>query len=142
MVVSPSTRRLVRERANGRCEYCRIPEEEFAAATSFVAEHIRPKRDFAVDDPQRDAPDNLAWACPKCNSYKYKKTHGTDPETGMEHPLFNPRREQWVEHFVALPGGRITGRTPIGRATREALKFDEPARVKSRYLLASRQRWP
>ena len=122
--------------------YCRIPEEEFAAATWFVAEHIQPQINFSDCDPQRDEPKNLAWACPKCNASKSKRTQATDPEIGEVWALFNPRREQWEDHFVALPGGRIEGRTPTGRATREALKFNEPDRVLGRYLLTERKKWP
>ena len=84
MVVSTATRRLVKERANARCEYCRIPEEEFSAATWFVADHIRPKSEFHDDETLRDDPENLAWACPRCNGHKLKRTQATDPETGED----------------------------------------------------------
>ena len=143
MVAIPrATRKLVRTRAIGRCEYCRIPEEEFAAATSFVVEHIQPRSLFRNNDPLGHAPQNLAWSCPKCNLHKATKTQATDPETGQIFALFNPRRDQWEDHFYALLGGRIEGKTPSGRATREALKFNEPDRVLGRYHLAQRKRWP
>ena len=142
MAISPATKQLVRKRADGRCEYCGIPEEEFAAATSFVVEHIRPKSHFRNNDPLRDAPQNLAWSCPKCNLHKATKTQATDPETGQMCALFNPRGDQWEDHFDALPGGRIEGQTPKGHATREALKFNEPDRVLGRSLLAQLKRWP
>ena len=142
MAISHVTRQLVRERAEARCEYCRIPEEEFAAATWFVVEHIQPRAKFEECDPERDAPENLAWACPKCNGSKLKRTEAPDPETGDVYRLFNPRRDTWDDHFVGLPGGRIEGITPMGRSTRQALKFDEPDRVKSRYILVEREKWP
>lgn len=142
MVVPPATRRLVSERAGARCEYCKIPEEEFAAATRFVVEHIRPRSAFHDDDPLRDDPGNLAWACPLCNSHKWKRTMAPDPETGELCALFNPRKERWEDHFLPQPSGRITGRTPKGRATRAALQLDAPERVLSRNLLVARQRWP
>ena len=142
MAVPPATRELVRERANARCEYCRLPYEEFAAATWFVVEHIRPQSEFHEDDPLRDDPENLAWACPRCNGYKLNKTQAIDPETKELCTLFDPRKERWEDHFVAQPSGLIAGRTPKGRATREALQLDAPCRVLNRKLLVNRRKWP
>ena len=42
---------------------------------------------------------NLCLACAWCNSYKWVQTHGFDPETRAEVPLFHPRTQQWHEHF-------------------------------------------
>ena len=142
MAVSPATRSLVSERANARCEYCRVPEEEFAAATWFVVEHIRPRSEFHEDDPLRDDPENLAWACPRCNGHKSKRTLAPDPETGELCALFDPRKERWEDHFLPQPSGHIAGRTPKGRATREAMKLDAPDRVLNRNLLVDRRKWP
>ena len=142
MAVSPATKRLVKDRSQGLCEYCRIPEEEFAAATSFHVEHIKPKSRFRDGDPLRDDPRNLAWACPKCNLPKSNKTQATDPKTGELHPLFNPRTEEWSDHFVALSSGRIEGVTPTGRATRDALNLNDESRVQNRSGLYERNKWP
>ena len=142
MAVTLATRRLVMDRANSRCEYCGIPQEEFAAATSFVVEHIRPRSEFHDDDPMRDDPENLAWACPKCNSHKWKRTQAADPETEKICALFNPRTDRWEDHFLAHTSGHIIGITPKGRATRSTLNFDQPDRVLSRNILVERQRWP
>ena len=91
--VSSSLRRQVSEQARGLCEYCRCPAH-FTNA-SFHCEHIRPRNAGG-----RTALDNLAWACPWCNSHKYTKTHAQDPHTGRRVPLFNPRRQQWSRHFA------------------------------------------
>ena len=49
-------------------------------------------------------------------------------EWGATVPLFNPRMQNWVEHFAwSADGIRILGRTSIGRATVAALHLsDDP----------------
>jgi hypothetical protein len=132
----------VRNRANSCCEYCRIPEEEFLAATVFQAEHIIAQVQFKKGDPRCDSPDNLALACPRCNQHKYKKTSGTDPATGEIVSLFNPRTQSWSTHFLAQPSGHISGLTSEGRATVKVLKFNDCTRVKGRLSLYLRGLWP
>ncbi len=52
-------RDLGRTRAEGRCEYCRLP---FAAQRlPFHVEHILTKQHGGTDDEA-----NLAWACDRC----------------------------------------------------------------------------
>jgi len=46
-----------------------------------------------------------------------------DPNTGNEVLLFNPRRDDWSEHF-AWEGVRLIGLTPVGRATISALDMN------------------
>ena len=50
-------RKVVRQRAGGRCEYCHLPEE--FSELSFHVEHIIPRQHGGTDDPE-----NLALACP------------------------------------------------------------------------------
>ena len=52
-----SVRRLVRLRAGGRCEYCRVHEFD-EPLFSFQIEHIVAKKHHGTDDPG-----NLAWSC-------------------------------------------------------------------------------
>ena len=43
---------------------------------------------------------------------------GLDPETQVIVPIFNPRQQKQLEHFIWLDRGVIIeGTTPIGRAT-------------------------
>ena len=57
-----------------------------------------------------------------CNSYKWAQTHGRDPETHEEVPLFDPRTQHWHEHFYWSENGvYIIGLTAIGRATVDTL---------------------
>jgi hypothetical protein len=84
-----------------------------------------------------DVETNLWLACPLCNSYKSDKVSGIDPETGLPHPLFNPRTQRWAEHFRWSEDGiRVIGLTPTGRATVITLHLsDNP------YALAVRANW-
>lgn len=69
--------------------------------------------------------DNLCLACELCNQYKWAKTSGLDPESGEEVVLFNPRTQQWSDHFVwSIDGVLIHGLTGCGRATVEALRLN------------------
>lgn len=59
-------RRKVARRANNKCEYCRLPE--VAAMVKFQVEHI-----ISIKYGGKNTFENLAYACPICNSGK-----GTD----------------------------------------------------------------
>jgi hypothetical protein len=57
-----------------------------------------------------------------------------DPLTGQVVRLFNPRTDEWDDHFSwSADGLDIVGRTPIGRATIATLKMNDD---KQRYLRA------
>jgi hypothetical protein len=58
-----------------------------------------------------------------CNGRKYNKVAGIDPLTQELAPLFNPRKQQWQDHFTWSEDGLlIIGLTPTGRATVETLR--------------------
>jgi hypothetical protein len=125
------TRRLVRQRAQDRCEYCRLPQ----AAQPYVAfhvEHIRAKVHGGSDDPS-----NLCISCERCNAFKGPNLTGVDPDTGDVERLFDPRQQAWHEHFV-LRGALILGLTTVGRTTIEVLKINESRRVQLRSELIER----
>ncbi|MEP0960019.1 HNH endonuclease [Leptolyngbya sp. FACHB-1515] len=46
--------------------------------------------------------ENVCLACRSCNEYKSDSTEGQDPLTGEVVPLFNPRMQQWSEHFCTV----------------------------------------
>jgi 5-methylcytosine-specific restriction endonuclease McrA len=72
--VSASLRRLVIERAENRCEYCRFPQA--ASLFAFEIEHIiAEKHDGATES------ENLALFCPCCNRFKGSDIGLIDPET-------------------------------------------------------------
>ncbi len=90
---------------------------------AFHVEHIIPRKHGGSDQL-----DNLALACPDCNLHKGSDLTGIDPETGVVTRLFEPRIQQWDEHFV-WEGLRIVGRTAPGRTTVRVLDLNSPARM-------------
>lgn len=59
---------------------------------------------------------NLAFACFRCNTHKGPNLAGIDPVTRKMTRLFNPRLDDWGEHF-RWTGAKLTGKTGIGRTT-------------------------
>jgi hypothetical protein len=78
---------------------------------------------------------NLWLACPLCNGHKADPVDAVDPHTGTVVRLFNPRQDQWSEHFQWIEGGTtIAGTSAIGRATVVALQMNDPDIVAARRL--------
>ena len=119
------TREIARQRAEDRCEYCRLPQEH-APLWRHQIEHIIPIKHGGTDDL-----DNLAWTCVRCNLSKSSNLSGIDNVTGQVVELFNPRTQNWSEHF-AFQGAQIVGLTPTGRATVAVLNMNEPKRLELR----------
>ncbi|MEM9152384.1 MAG: HNH endonuclease signature motif containing protein [Cyanobacteria bacterium P01_F01_bin.3] len=86
-------RREVAQRAQELCEYCRCPEA--FSPNSFTVDHIRPRQLGGATTLE-----NLAWACFGCNGRKYTKVTAVDPLTQQGVSLFNPRQQNWDEHFL------------------------------------------
>ena len=117
--VTPQQRLAVTGRAQGCCEYCR--SQERFAPQNFTIDHIMPQSQGG-----QTTLENLALACQGCNSHKHARTVAIDPGTSKAVPLYSPRLQRWPDHFswnedFAL----ITGLTPTGRATVQALKFND-----------------
>jgi hypothetical protein len=88
-------------------------------------DHIQP-----VVKGGSDADENLCLACELCNQHKWTHTHGRDPETGEQVPLFHPRQQQWSAHFAwSAEGAEIIGLTATGRATISTLALNHPLAV-------------
>jgi 5-methylcytosine-specific restriction endonuclease McrA len=83
----------VRQRANYLCEYCHASEQW--QYVRFTVDHIIPLKQGGADNL-----DNLALACFHCNRRKAAKITATDPESGLEVALFNPRQSPWSQHFI------------------------------------------
>jgi HNH endonuclease len=122
-----SMRAFVRERAEYRCEYCRI--HELDRPLSFHIEHIIARKHRGSDDPA-----NLAWACHNCNLGKSSNLSGRDMLSGRIVVLFNPRRQRWNRHFK-WNGAWLEGLTPCGRATIDVLNINASDRVELREKL-------
>ena len=122
-------RRLVEERANQRCEYCQLP----AGVTFFPHEvdHVIAEKHGGLTDA-----DNLAFTCWRCNRYKGSDLGSFDPQTGAFSFLFNPRMQQWTEHF-AFEGITLIGLTPEGRTTEKLLQLNSDERLAERQRLGT-----
>jgi hypothetical protein len=119
MSISSSLRQQIRQRAYFLCEYCH--SSEAASASLFTIDHLVPQSLGGTDKA-----DNLALACHRCNGRRYNFTEGFDPITQSSQALFNPRQENWSEHFIWSENGeKILGLTPIGRATVERLDMND-----------------
>ena len=129
---SAATRSTVVERARGRCEYCHLPTRGQVA--TFPIDYVTPRTAGGTDSL-----DNIALACPHCNARKWAFTDGTDRETAELVRLFNPRTDNWPEHFrwSAAEWGTLVGLTPNGRATIDRLQMNAPDLVAVRRLLAA-----
>lgn len=92
-------RQRVKTRANGVCEYCLIHEDD----TYFgcQVDHI-----ISLKHGGPTEEDNLAYACSFCNRNKGSDIGSIVWRTGQLFRFFNPRTDQWVNHF-ALSGNRI-----------------------------------
>lgn len=130
-----SLRRLVRERAGQRCEYCHLPDAA-APAASFHVEHVIAKQHGGVD-----ASHNRCWSCHRCNLKKGPNLTGIDPVTTNLVPLFHPRRQKWSRHF-RWEGPELLGLTQIGRATIAVLDINNPERLQLREDLIAAGDWP
>lgn len=106
---SDALRKLVFDRADGRCEYCLFPQ--FLAASSHQLDHIIAEKHGGITSES-----NLALSCVICNLRKGSDIAKLDPATGQLTSLFHPRIHAWREHF-RMDGIQMVGLTAIGRAT-------------------------
>lgn len=121
-----SLRSAVMADAGNRCGYCRSAEVLTGAPLEF--DHIIPLAAGGTN-----ARENLWRICHRCNQYKGAQTHAKDDSSGELVPIFNPRMQEWAEHFQwNADFAYIVGITPIGRATVHALRLNRGLLVKAR----------
>ena len=125
---------LVRNRADGRCEYCQMPAALYR--TVFHVDHV-----IAVKHGGDTSAENLALACLHCNLHKGTDLASLDPTTGLLTRLFNPRTDRWHDHFT-WAGPMLIGRTDVGRTTLKLLRLNEAMLVAIRESLIAERRWP
>jgi hypothetical protein len=97
----------------------------------FHVDHIVAKQHL---DEVTDDPESLAWACSECNYHKGPNLVSIDPNSKKQADLFNPRHDEWNEHF-AVDRGKIVGLTSAGRATARLLNMNAPRLVRLRRQL-------
>jgi HNH endonuclease len=127
--VPAELRRLVRSRADLRCEYCLIHEED--VLLPHEPDHI-----VAAKHRGETVETNLAWACFVCNRAKGSDLSSIDLETSKLVRLFNPRTDRWGDHFILHSNGRITPQTDVARVTEFLLQLNRPELLELRRILA------
>ncbi|MBI5384196.1 MAG: HNH endonuclease [Verrucomicrobia bacterium] len=132
--IPESLRWRVSERADHLCEYCLVHKENVYHGCEV--DHI-----VSLKHGGLTVPDNLAYACFHCNRHKGTDLGSLNPETGAFVRFYNPRTDQWAQHF-SFWQGRIEPLTAIGEVTVRVLDFNHPERVALRKLLADTGRYP
>lgn len=135
MKVSNELREAVQQRAQGACEYCRLPQE--ASVLPHQIDHIIGRQHRGSDDVA-----DLCLCCIRSNLKKGPNIASIDPESGLIVALYHPGHQSWAEHFSITRQGTIEGRTAEGRATVQLLDMNEEDRARLRALLLRRNRHP
>ena len=131
-MMDAALRALVRERAGGRCEYCRLYEDDDFMA--FHVEHVIAKQHGGTDHP-----DTLCYACSECNWAKGPNLAGF--LDGKFYPLFNPRKQSRKRHF-RWEQTTLAGKTKTGIVTIQVLNINDPSRIMLRENLLFEGRFP
>jgi hypothetical protein len=116
-----------------RCEYCLFHEDD--AAFPHEVDHI-----ISRQHGGETIADNLAYACLVCNRYKGSNIASIAPSGNLV-PLFNPRLDQWNDHF-RLNGAFIEALDLVGDLTARVLRLNTPERLMRRRLLQQLRRYP
>jgi len=128
---SPTERAFIIRRAHGCCEYCRTPLD--FSPESFDVEHIVPLSKSGTNELE-----NLALSCGGCNGRKSDHIIGIDPQTKTSVRPFNPRVDDWAEHFTWNDDfSKINGVTSIGNATIALLDLNRKGLVNLRKALTA-----
>ena len=132
--VAAGLRAEVAHRADRRCEYCLIHEDDtfFGCEIDHIVSMKHSGPTLAM---------NLAYACSFCNRNKGSDIASVSGVAGELVRFFNPRIDLWSEHF-RLEGSLIEPLTSIGEATARILKFNESERVLERETLIAIGRYP
>ena len=119
----------VAQDAQFQCGYCRCPQQVLPYRLEI--EHLLPSSLGGADNRE-----NLWLSCHRCNKLRSNRLKVTDPVTGEEVFIFNPRRHHWSDHFAwEQEGLLIVGLTACGRATAATLNLND------RYHLSARAIW-
>ncbi len=126
--ISSILRQAVADHFQHRCCYCLSPEHIVGA--EFTIDHIVPQSLGGASTEE-----NLCLACWRCNLTKRDLIAAIDQETGVAVRLFNPRLQNWSDHFIWQDGGLlIGGLTSTGRATVSGLRLNRSTLVNARRL--------
>lgn len=126
--ISEKLRRRVAANAQYRYGYCL--KQEIITGTPMEIDHIIPEALGGSSDE-----DNLWLACSQCNGFKSDTIVLSDELTGENVALFNPRHQQWSEHFRWIKEGLyVEGITATGRVTVKKLQMNNLLVVRARAI--------
>jgi hypothetical protein len=123
--ISSATRKLVIARAGHRCEYCRVLE--YLSSFDFHADHI-----IGIQHGGPNTLINLAHTCSPCNWKKGPNISTILEFGGALIPLFNPRTQNWFDHFESI-NGVLRPLTLIGEGTIKLLELNTSNKIEERY---------
>lgn len=122
---SKYVRKLVAMRAGYKCEYCQVLE--YLSNYEYHIEHI-----IGLQHGGSDLPDNLAFACSWCNWKKGPNIATILPPDITLIPLYNPRTQNWFDHFEVDSVGKILGKSIVAKATINLLNLNHPGKIEER----------
>jgi hypothetical protein len=126
----------IRHQSKNRCGYCQTPQ--YLVPFKLEIEHIFPQ---ALGG--KTVEENLWLACRECNAHKATKIKALDQITEKIVKLFNPRKQNWNEHFKFSEDlSEIIGKTPCGRATVNALQMNNIYQTTARFAWIQPNRFP
>jgi len=128
-------RQQVIQRADSRCEYCLLHQDDESIYAHEI-DHVIAEKHYG-----QTILSNLALACFYCNRYKGSDIASIDPLSDLIVPFFNPRKQIWSEHFV-LDGPLIVPLTAEGRVTVRILQVNRSKIVLRRTYLIQLDRYP
>jgi hypothetical protein len=134
--VPASLRRFVVARAGGVCEYCLIHDDDTFFGCQI--EHVISEKHGGATREE-----NLAHACPFCNSHKGTDIGSISARSGLLVRLYNPRTDRWGANFALQADGvTIQALTEIAEVTVKLLQLNHPDRILERQSLAIVDRYP
>ncbi len=126
--ISKDLRNQLDEDAGGLCGYCQTNQQN--SGFRLQVEHLIPTAKGGLT-----VRENLWLACSSCNLRKSDREMVLDPESGVLVEFFNPRLQQWKDHFEWDDSGTVVvGLTEVGRATVKALEMNDTLLVEARKL--------
>ncbi len=127
-MTTKSQRQRIAALARNRCGYCLL--QEVVSGIPLTIEHLLPKAHSGGDED-----DNLWLSCRLCNERKGTLVQAIDPAGVELVALFNPRTQQWDDHFIwSEDSTLILAKTASGRATIAALALNDELRVRARAI--------
>lgn len=132
--ISEKIKALVAKRAGNVCEYCLVHEDDLVFGCQI--DHI-----LSIKHGGETVPENLAYSCLVDNVNKGSDLGSVVPPNKKLIRFFNPRTDEWNEHFEHS-NGFINPKTKIGEATARILQFNAPERVQRRQLLILAGKYP